>query len=131
MNYKLSSLLVELQIEFLSPPIIWCDNQSATTLANNPKFHSRTKHIELDIHFLHEKVANKSLPIQHVMIKQLIYLLRLCRFSPFIIFVPSSTFFLLLSLRGDVRVYSSTLQIVPTSSRIIEMQLVIIVSSAE
>lgn len=131
MNYKLSSLLVELQIEFLSPPIIWYDNQSATTLANNPKFHSRTNHIELDVHFLHEKVANKSLPIQHVMIKQLIYLLRLCHLSPFTIFVPSSTFFLLLSLRGDVRVYSSTLQIVPTSSRIIEMQLVIIVSSAE
>lgn len=60
------SLLAKLQIEFISLPIIWCDNQSATALASNPKFHSRTKHIELDVHFLREKVANKNLQIQYV-----------------------------------------------------------------
>lgn len=60
------SLLAKLQIEFIYLPIIWCDNQSATALASNPKFHSRTKHIELDVHFLREKVANKNLQIQYV-----------------------------------------------------------------
>ena len=49
-----------------STPIIWCNTQSATALSSNPKFHFQTKHIELDIHFLREKVANKSLQIQYI-----------------------------------------------------------------
>ena len=37
-------------------PIIWCDNMEANLLASNPVFHARTKDIEVDIHFIHEKV---------------------------------------------------------------------------
>lgn len=50
-------------------PTMWCDNQSTTTsaaLACNPKFHSRTKHIELDVHFLREKVAADSLQVHYI-----------------------------------------------------------------
>ena len=50
------SLSTEIGISLVSAPIIWCDNQSAAALASNPKFHSRTKYIELDVHFLREKV---------------------------------------------------------------------------
>ena len=35
-------------------------------MANNPKYHSITKHIELDLHFVREHVANKELVIEHV-----------------------------------------------------------------
>ncbi|KAH9689176.1 retrovirus-related pol polyprotein from transposon RE1 [Citrus sinensis] len=62
----LKSLLTEIGISLASTPVIWCDNQSAAALASNPKFHSRTKHIELDVHFLREKIANKSFQVSHV-----------------------------------------------------------------
>ncbi|KAB2607265.1 hypothetical protein D8674_006982 [Pyrus ussuriensis x Pyrus communis] len=34
---------------------LWCDNQSAISLAKNPLFHARTKHVELDYHYIREK----------------------------------------------------------------------------
>ena len=49
-----------------SPPILWCDNQSAAHLAANPVFHSRSKHIELDLHFIREKVLRQELQICYV-----------------------------------------------------------------
>lgn len=39
--------------------VIWCDNVSAILLAFNPVFYARTKHIEIDYHFVLEKVACK------------------------------------------------------------------------
>lgn len=47
-------------------PTLWCDNQSAAALACNPKFQSRAKHIELDVHFIREKVAANSLQVQYI-----------------------------------------------------------------
>lgn len=60
------SSLTELGVTLTSTPILWCDKQSATALASNPKFHSRTKHIELDVHFLQEKVATQSFQVRYV-----------------------------------------------------------------
>ncbi|KAG7548326.1 Integrase catalytic core [Arabidopsis suecica] len=40
------------------PVAIYGDNQSAIKLANNPVFHARTKHIELEHHFIREKVLD-------------------------------------------------------------------------
>ena len=61
----IQSLLQELCLP-TSPPILWCDNQSATHLAANPVFHSRSKHIELDLHFIREKVLRQELQICYV-----------------------------------------------------------------
>ncbi|RVW13960.1 Retrovirus-related Pol polyprotein from transposon RE2, partial [Vitis vinifera] len=45
----LRSLFSELGISLVNTPVIWCDNQGAGALAANPVFHSRTKHIEVDV----------------------------------------------------------------------------------
>ena len=50
-------LLYELGAAVQFPVQLHCDNLSATYMANNPVFHARTKHIELDYHFVREKVA--------------------------------------------------------------------------
>ncbi|GJR29617.1 integrase [Tanacetum coccineum] len=53
----LQALLNELGIRSSLTPILWCDNLSATYLSANLIFHARTKHIEIDYHFVWEKVA--------------------------------------------------------------------------
>jgi hypothetical protein len=60
----LQFLLSELQVSLPAPPILWCDNIGATFLAANPMFHARTKHVEINYHFIREKVASKQLTIQ-------------------------------------------------------------------
>ncbi|PON53958.1 hypothetical protein PanWU01x14_198360 [Parasponia andersonii] len=51
-------------------PILWCDNMGVGALASNPVFHSRTKHIEVDIHFIRETVINKELEVRYVPSKE-------------------------------------------------------------
>jgi hypothetical protein len=43
---------------------LWCDNLGATYMTANPVFHTRTKHIEVDYHFIRERVAQKLLDIK-------------------------------------------------------------------
>ncbi|XP_062114522.1 uncharacterized mitochondrial protein AtMg00810-like [Humulus lupulus] len=54
-------LLKDLQILSSTPAFIYCDNQSTIHIANNPTFHERTKHIELDCHFIRDKVKTCSI----------------------------------------------------------------------
>jgi len=38
----------------LQPQLIQCDNQGAIALCQNPKFHERTKHIDIKYHFIRD-----------------------------------------------------------------------------
>ena len=46
------TLLKDLGIYLSQPLILWCDNVSALAIASNPIFHARTKHTEVDFHFI-------------------------------------------------------------------------------
>ena len=62
----LQSLFSELKLQCTKKPVIWCDNLSATELAHNPIYHSRTKHIEIDMHYVRNKVLAGELNIQYI-----------------------------------------------------------------
>jgi len=49
-----------------SATIVYCDNVSAIYMTANPVHHRRTKHIEIDIHFVREKVALGQIRVLHV-----------------------------------------------------------------
>uniref|UniRef100_A0A3Q7J7B5 Reverse transcriptase Ty1/copia-type domain-containing protein n=1 Tax=Solanum lycopersicum TaxID=4081 RepID=A0A3Q7J7B5_SOLLC len=51
----LRNLLLELNFPIQQATLVYCDNVSAICLAGNPVQHQRTKHIEMDIHFVQEK----------------------------------------------------------------------------
>ncbi|KAH9723193.1 retrovirus-related pol polyprotein from transposon RE1 [Citrus sinensis] len=102
----LESLFSELNIVKLPTPVLWCDNQSAGELAKNPVLHSRSKHIELDIHYIRDKVLQNQLEVRYIPTDEqvadvLTKALSLPKFSYFrsklnVISRP-------LSLRGDVK----------------------------
>ena len=93
------ALLQDLGVTGLTPVTLYCDNQAALHISANPVFHERTKHIEVDCHYIrdqlvahriqpayvssHEQVADiftKSLPVsQH---QYLLSKLSVCRASP-------------------------------------------------
>jgi histone deacetylase 1/2 len=60
------SLLTELGVSQNRVACLWCDNIGATYLSANPVFHARTKHIEVDYHFVRERVARRLLDIRFV-----------------------------------------------------------------
>ncbi|KAK4269383.1 hypothetical protein QN277_022546 [Acacia crassicarpa] len=60
------SLLKEMYIDVIKTPCIWCDNIGTIAFAANPVLHSKTKHVELDVHFIREKVAVGIVTVGHV-----------------------------------------------------------------
>ncbi|XP_071689020.1 uncharacterized mitochondrial protein AtMg00810-like [Rutidosis leptorrhynchoides] len=62
----LRNLLLELHMPLHKATLVLCDNVSATYLSDNPVQHQHTKHIELDIHFVREKVQKGEVKVLHV-----------------------------------------------------------------
>jgi hypothetical protein len=50
-------LLHELHSPLQRATLVYCDNVSAVYLSTNPVQHQRTKHVEIDLHFVRDRVA--------------------------------------------------------------------------
>jgi len=59
----IQTLLHELGVTSPTQPVLYCDNIGATYLVSNPIYHARTKHIEIDYHFVRDMVAKKTLQV--------------------------------------------------------------------
>ena len=109
--YWLCQVLRDLGVFLPVPPKLWCDNVSALAIASNPVFHVRTKHIEVDYHFVREKVLRKDLQVKYIATGDQLA-------DVFTKSLPSSRFAFLRSkimvsidpmvLRGDVEVSTET-----------------------
>ncbi|KAL8151199.1 LOW QUALITY PROTEIN: hypothetical protein V2J09_021007 [Rumex salicifolius] len=62
----LRQLLHEIGFPLKTPPVLLCDNLSATFLANNPVITTQSKHIQLDYHFVREQIDSKLLIVRHI-----------------------------------------------------------------
>jgi hypothetical protein len=60
------SLLQDIGVQAPRTAVIWCDNIGATDLAANHVMFGRTKHIEVDYHFVRERVSQKFLEVQPI-----------------------------------------------------------------
>ena len=86
--------------------ILWCGNQSTGELAWNPTLHCKSKHVELDVHYIRDKVVRKELEVRYIPTKEQVadVLTKPLSFPNFNYFrsklnVTSKP----LSLRGDVK----------------------------
>ncbi|KAK6148271.1 hypothetical protein DH2020_019183 [Rehmannia glutinosa] len=62
----ISYLLAEFQVKIHEPSTLYCDNQSAIYLTRNPVFHERTKHVEIDCHFVRQQVLAGKVKVVHM-----------------------------------------------------------------
>ncbi|GJZ87792.1 ribonuclease H-like domain-containing protein [Tanacetum coccineum] len=59
------NLLRELHTLLFTTTLVYCDNSSAVYMSANPVQHQRTKHIEIDIHFVSRtKYSRSSLSVR-------------------------------------------------------------------
>ncbi|MCO5600619.1 hypothetical protein L7F22_054734 [Adiantum nelumboides] len=61
----LGRLVIDLGIKE-ETPMLHCDSQSAIQLARNPVYHSKTKHVDVNYHFIREMVEDKQVQLVKV-----------------------------------------------------------------
>lgn len=62
----LNALLKDLCLKNMPTTTLHCDNHAAIFIAANPVYHERTKHIEVDCHFVQDKIQQGVLQTKYV-----------------------------------------------------------------
>lgn len=62
----LNGLLKDLHVFNLVPIPVYCDSKAAIQIASNLIYHEKTKHIEIDCHFMREKLQDGLISLKHV-----------------------------------------------------------------
>ena len=62
----IQNLPAEIVITPSQTPVLWSDNLGAQALACNPVYHARTKHVELDVHFIRSLISEHKLEVRYV-----------------------------------------------------------------
>ena len=62
----MQALFQELCVPKPTIPLLWYDNINAYHMAKNPVFHARTKHIEIDLHFIRDQVMRGKIQLLFV-----------------------------------------------------------------
>ena len=62
----LCTFIVEICMKISNPITINCNNQGAITLSKDNKFHARTKHIDIQYHFIREAVGDGKISVKYI-----------------------------------------------------------------
>ena len=95
----IKQLLEELKISYEFPMQLYCDNKATICIAHNPVRHDRTKHVEVDRHFITEKLEKEVISIKCIPIVQQVA-------DIFTKGLPRPTFDFLTSKLGFIDIYS-------------------------
>ena len=66
----LLGVLKELNVNVIVPVKLHCDMKAAIQIGANPIFHERTKHIEIDCHFVREKIKSGMIHTEYINTKE-------------------------------------------------------------
>ena len=66
----LLGLLKEVGSKIQVPVQIYSDSKAAIQIAANPVYHERTKHIEIDCHFIREKLQKGLIKVEYISTKE-------------------------------------------------------------
>ena len=58
--------------ESTNPVMLYCDNTAAIAYTKDPKYHSKTKHIDIKYNFVRDYIAQKKVSIEYISTKCMI-----------------------------------------------------------